>query len=107
MAISKNIVDMMGGTIAVKSEQGKGSEFTVTLDCKVCTESVKYPPIPGLKGTRALVVDDDAQTCMSVSKMLREIEMEADWTTPARKPSCARWRHTIRVRSSRFTSLTG
>ena len=49
---------MMGGTIAVKSEQGKGSEFTVTLDCKVCTESVKYPPIPGLKGARALVVDD-------------------------------------------------
>ena len=35
MAISKNIVDMMGGTIVVKSEQGKGSEFTVTLDCKV------------------------------------------------------------------------
>ena len=35
MAITKNIVDMMGGTIAVKSEQGKGSEFTVTLDCKV------------------------------------------------------------------------
>ena len=85
MAISKNIVDMMGGTIAVKSEQGKGSEFTVTLDCKVCTESVKYPPIPGLKGTRALVVDDDAQTCMSVSKMLREIEMEADWTTSGKE----------------------
>lgn len=64
---------------------GKGSEFTVTLDCKVCTESVKYPPIPGLKGTRALVVDDDAQTCMSVSKMLREIEMEADWTTSGKE----------------------
>lgn len=76
---------MMGGAIAVKSEQGKGSEFTVTLDCKVCTESVKYPPIPGLKGTRALVVDDDAQTCMSVSKMLREIEMEADWTTSGKE----------------------
>ena len=76
---------MMGGTIAVKSEQGKGSEFTVTLDCKVCTESVKYPPIPGLKGARALVVDDDAQTCMSVSKMLREIEMEADWTTSGKE----------------------
>ena len=85
MAISKNIVDMMGGTIAVKSEQGKGSEFTVTLDCKVCTESVKYPPIPGLKGARALVVDDDAQTCMSISKMLREIEMEADWTTSGKE----------------------
>ena len=85
MAISKNIVDMMGGTIVVKSEQGKGSEFTVTLDCKVCTESVKYPPIPGLKGARALVVDDDAQTCMSVSKMLREIEMEADWTTSGKE----------------------
>ena len=45
----------------------------------------EYPPIPGLKGARALVVDDDAQTCMSVSKMLREIEMESDWTTSGKE----------------------
>ena len=31
MAITKNIVDMMGGTIQVESEVGKGTEFTVIL----------------------------------------------------------------------------
>ena len=85
MAITKNIVDMMGGTITVQSEQGKGTEFTVTLDCKVSETTAKSQPIPELRGARALVVDDDAQTCMSVSKMLREIEMTADWTTSGKE----------------------
>ena len=85
MAITKNIVDMMGGTITLKSEQGKGSEFTVTLDCKISETQTKSQPIPELRGARALVVDDDAQTCMSVSKMLRQIEMTADWTTSGKE----------------------
>ena len=85
MAITKNIVDMMGGSITVKSEQGKGSEFTVTLHCKISETLTKSQPIPELRGARALVVDDDAQTCMSVSKMLREIEMAADWTTSGKE----------------------
>ena len=85
MAITKNIVDMMGGTITVKSEQGKGTEFTVTLDCKISKTQTKSQPIPELRGARALVVDDDAQTCMSVSKMLRDIEMNADWTTSGKE----------------------
>ena len=85
MAITKNIVDMMGGSITVKSEQGKGSEFTVTLHCKISETATKSQPIPELRGARALVVDDDAQTCMSVSKMLREIEMAADWTTSGKE----------------------
>lgn len=85
MAITKNIVDMMGGTIRVESEVGKGTEFTVILECETSAVTVKREPIPELKGARALVVDDDAETCMSVSKMLREIEMTADWTTSGKE----------------------
>ena len=85
MAITKNIVDMMGGTIEVESEAGKGTEFTVVLECETSGVTVKREPIPELKGARALVVDDDAETCMSVSKMLREIEMTADWTTSGKE----------------------
>ena len=85
MAITKNIVDMMGGTIQVESEVGKGTEFTVILECETSAVTVKREPIPELKGARALVVDDDAETCMSVSKMLREIEMTADWTTSGKE----------------------
>lgn len=85
MSITKNIVDMMGGTIAVKSEEGKGTEFIVVLDCKLSDNVVKYETIPELQGARALVVDDDTDTCMSVSKMLRQIGMRADWTVSGKE----------------------
>ncbi|MGN0639221.1 MAG: response regulator [Huintestinicola sp.] len=85
MAITKNIVDMMGGSISVKSEEGKGSEFVVTIDCKLSDNIVKYEPIPELQGARALVADDDTDTCMSVSKMLRQIGLRADWTVSGKE----------------------
>ena len=85
MAISKNIITMMGGTIIVNSEPGKGSEFIITVECQVSGETIKYKPVPELQGARALVVDDDANTCMSVCKMLRDIEMVTDWTTSGKE----------------------
>ncbi len=85
MAITKNIVDMMGGTITVESEEGKGSLFTVTLNLQLAGKSTKRKPIPDLCGARVLVVDDDLNTCRSVSKMLRDIEMRPDWTTSGRE----------------------
>ena len=85
MSITKNIVDMMGGTISVKSEEGKGTEFLVRLECKLSDNVVKYEPVPELQGARALVVDDDTDTCMSVSKMLRQIGMRADWTVSGKE----------------------
>ena len=85
MAISKNIINMMGGTISVNSKVGKGTEFIVTIECKISNETVKYRPVPELQGCRALVVDDDANTCMSVCRMLRDIEMIADWTTSGKE----------------------
>ncbi len=80
MAITKNIVDMMNGTIKVKSEQGVGTEVTVGFTFRLL-EGVKEPPdIPELKNCRALVVDDDFNTCDSVSYMLGQIGMRAEWT---------------------------
>ncbi len=38
MAITKNIVDMMGGTIEVQTEQGKGTEFIIRLSLRIQTE---------------------------------------------------------------------
>lgn len=85
MAITKNILDMMGGTITVRSEEGKGSEFLVVLDCKLSDTVVTYESIPELQGARALVADDDTDTCMSVSKMLKQIGMRADWTVSGKE----------------------
>ena len=80
MAITKSIVDMMGGTITVRSEKGKGSEFIVAITCRVTGEPIKPEPIPELSGLRALIADDDTDTCLSVCSMLREIGMRPDWT---------------------------
>lgn len=85
MAITKNIVDMLGGTIEVISEEGQGSEFIVGLRCKIAGTQLTFEPIPELKNYRALVVDDNADTCISVSKMLREIGMRPDWTTTGKE----------------------
>ena len=80
MAITKNIVDMMGGTIQVNSEEGKGTEYTVTIPFKVLKQSARYEIIPELKGVRVLVADDDSNTAISVSRMVQEIGMRAEWT---------------------------
>ncbi len=80
MAITKNIVDMMGGTISVSSKLGEGTEFVVTLDCKITGEAVKYERVEQLQGIRALVADDDSHTAISVSNMLKSIGLRADWT---------------------------
>ncbi|NDO71102.1 response regulator [Schaedlerella arabinosiphila] len=85
MAITKNIVDMMGGTISADSEVGKCSTFTVSLQFKTCSGSVRQEVIPELNGLRALVADDDFNTCSSVTKMLSTIGMRPDWTTSGKE----------------------
>ena len=79
MAITKNIVDTMGGTIEVHSEQGKGTEFIVTLDFRLQSGAQHVEVVRQLEGLRALVVDDSFATCDSVTKMLRQIGMRSDW----------------------------
>ncbi len=80
MAITKNIVDMMHGSIEVKSEQGVGSEFTASFMFRLHAEAKEPPEIAELKNYRALVVDDDFNTCDSVSYMLGQLGMRAEWT---------------------------
>ena len=80
MAITKNIVDMMNGSIRVKSEQGVGTEFVVSLTFRLQNAKKEVQDIPELKNCRALVVDDDFNTCDSVSYMLGQIGMRAEWT---------------------------
>ena len=85
MAITKSIVDMMGGTISVNSEEGKGTEFIVTIPCRLNGNSVRNDMIPELQGLRVLVADDDTDTCLSVCSMLRTIGMRPDWTSSGKE----------------------
>ena len=85
MSITKNIVDMMGGTIAIESEPGKGSEFIVDLCFALSGQRVEPKQLPQLEGLRALVADDDTDTCLSVSTMLSKIGMRPEWTISGRE----------------------
>ena len=80
MSITKNIVDLMGGTIALTSEPGKGSEFIVTFCFTRSGQKAEPKQLPQLEGLRALVADDDTNTCLNVSTMLSKIGMRPEWT---------------------------
>ncbi len=85
MAITKNIVEMMDGTINVESDIGKGSTFTVELTLRLQDVEKNAEQLRELRDLRALVVDDDFNVCDSVSKMLKKIGLRAEWTTSGRE----------------------
>lgn len=80
LSITKNIVDLMKGSIKVNSTEGKGTEFVVTLPLRLCENVEEVQTISCLEGLRALVADDDSRSCQSVTRMLRQIGMKSDWT---------------------------
>ena len=79
MAITKNIVEMMGGTISVTSKKGEGSEFVVSVDFRLADKKTADTAISELKGLRGLVVDDDVNACQSVADILRNAGMRSEW----------------------------
>ncbi len=85
MSITKNIVEMMGGVITVQSEKDKGSEFRVELSLKLQDTEKNAVQIKELEGLRALVVDDDCDSCESVTRMLKQIGIQAEWTTSGKE----------------------
>lgn len=82
MSITKCIVDMMKGTIELKSELGKGSTFHVILDLEragVKEDDMKLPE------WNILVVDDNEQLCTSAVANLEELGVHAEWTLDGEK----------------------
>ena len=85
MAITRNIVEMMGGTINVQTEKNRGTEFIICLPLRVQTGTRREEKIAELAGLKALVVDDDFNTCDSVAKLLTRVGMRAEWTLSGRE----------------------
>ena len=85
MAITRNIVEMMGGTIKVQTEKKRGTEFIICLPLRVQTGTRREEKIAELSGLKALVVDDDFNTCDSVAKLLTRVGMRAEWTLSGRE----------------------
>ncbi|MBD5500727.1 MAG: response regulator [Lachnospiraceae bacterium] len=80
MAITKNIVNMMKGSIEVESEQGVGTEFAVSFTFRLSSEAKEPQIIEEMEHSRVLVVNDDLNACDSISHMLEQLGMKAEWT---------------------------
>lgn len=83
MAITKNIVDLMNGTITVKSKRGEGTECVVCLPMRLDEGERKSQEIPELKNLRALVVDNNLTGCSNVASMLGQTGLCAEWAQSA------------------------
>ena len=88
LAITKNIVDLMGGEIAVESEEGKGTEFTITLPLRINANPRRRPPLPEPKGSstedlsfsgrRILLVEDNEINQEIARMVLEKVGFEVD-----------------------------
>ncbi len=85
LAITKNLIEMMNGTVEVESTVGKGTEFIVSFRFRTVDQTQTTEHLEKLQNLRALIVDNDVNTCMSVSKMLSSIGMNPDWTTQGKE----------------------
>ena len=81
MTITRNLVHLMGGTIAVQSKLGQGSTFTVELEF-VVPEQLRNREFWEInKISRALVVDDEEDICLAVLAQMEGTGVQVDYTT--------------------------
>ena len=89
MAVTRNIVDMMGGTISLTSKEGKGTEFVVTLNFKIrkvltMPMDIKEEPLQQTErenrysGKKVLIVEDNELNREIATALLEEIGISVD-----------------------------
>lgn len=80
MAITKNLVTLMGGTISVKSEVAIGSTFTIELDFDVPEDgTIQHPKQSTLEALKVMIADDDRDSCVHASLLLESLGILSDW----------------------------
>lgn len=81
MTITKNIVDIMGGNISVKSDLGKGSTFIVELDFQIQKEDDERAFWKEHNIYRILLVDDEADICENIKNIMRDTGVDVSYAT--------------------------
>jgi CheY-like chemotaxis protein len=82
LSISRRLVELMGGTLTVTSDEGKGSRFSFELFMPVAAAPAHVEP-PSLRGVRALVVDDNATNQRVLVGLLRHEGVEVQVASSA------------------------
>ncbi len=86
LAISRRLVDLMGGRLWLESQPGIGSTFHFTVPVEVAAIDAAEPvamPSTSVRGTRILVVDDNATSRDILEEILTNWEMRPDVATGA------------------------
>lgn len=78
MAITKNIVELMGGTIDVSSEVNKGSLFRVDLEFRIPEEQTDRQFWKENGISRMLVLDGDAQCAENIKQLMQDMDVATD-----------------------------
>ena len=78
MAITKNLLDLMGGKITVESEKGKGSVFTVDLELQISDQAVNQDFWKKMGITRILAVDDEEVICQNIRMTMEGTGVSVD-----------------------------
>ena len=78
MAITKNIVELMGGTIEVASEVGMGTLFIVDLELRIPEMEISEQFWKEKGISRILVVDDEESICENVKILMEDTEIQVD-----------------------------
>ena len=80
MPITKNIVEMMNGSITVKSEKHVGSEFTVNVTLRNSEKNSANEQTISINPSelKVLIIDDDTIACEHAQLVLQEVGISAD-----------------------------
>lgn len=78
MSITKNIIDLMGGSIDVITAPGKGTEFIIRITLRLCPSATKPADFPQLSGKRALVAGGDDDSRAALMRMLTKLHLRAE-----------------------------
>ncbi len=81
LAITRDLCQLMGGTISVASVPGLGSTLSVCLPLAMERQAAAPAATAGMAGLRVLVIDDNVVHCRIICEQLVHLQMRAEWQT--------------------------